>query len=133
MTIKVIDFYRKKEKGENPFISTLVDPTYCILMRKNNVTKEYILNLKGEFPYISYSDLECFDEAFYKDFNIITDFILGDYKEILREKWGFSKEEYASITFELYKALVNNHSFYGWFKRKLLILLGFLKFYSGRN
>ena len=63
---------------------------------------------------------------------IISDFLTGDSKDSVRINWGLTNEEYRNLVFELYKLLVNNHSYYGWFKKKLLILLGYLKFNTGK-
>ena len=60
MTFKVLDFYRKVE-DVNPFVSTLKDPTFCILVNRDSKSRELVLNLKGDYPYMSYPDLECFE------------------------------------------------------------------------
>ena len=131
MSFKVLDFYRKTE-SINPFIPTLKDPTFCILINKDGKSRELVLNMKGNFSYIGQSDMDCFEDEAYKNFHIIVEFLSGDNKEFIRERWGLTKEEYNYLVFELYKILVNNHSFYGWFKKKLLIILGYLKFNSGK-
>lgn len=131
MTFKVLDFYRKAE-GINPFVPVLKDPSFCILINRDGKSRELILNLKGEFSYMSCPDLECFEQEAYKNYNIITNFLLGENRENIRLNWGFTNEEYKNLIFELYKILVNNHSYYGWFKKKLLVLLGYLKFSSGK-
>ena len=128
--LKVLEFYRKVE-GENPFTPVLIDPTFCILILKDNKTRELILNMKGEFPY-AYPAFNGYDENAYKDYKIIKDFLLGDSKELLRERWGLTKKEYDRFIFEIKKVLITNHSFFGDFKKKLLILLEFLKFQTGR-
>ena len=127
MQVKVLDFYRKVD-SVNPFTPVLTDPTFCILVNKEGKSKELILNLKGEYSYINCPDLECYEEEAYKSYKIILDFLLGENKELLRERWGFTRKEYNKFVFELEKVLIDNHSFYGCFKKKLLILLGFLKF-----
>mgnify|MGYP003314226984 CR=1 FL=1 len=131
MTFKVLDFYRKVE-DVNLFVSTLKDPTFCILVNRDSKSRELVLNLKGDYPYVSYPDLECFEEEAYKNYMIISDFLTGDSKDSVRINWGLTNEEYRNLVFELYKLLVNNHSYYGWFKKKLLILLGYLKFNTGK-
>ena len=131
MTFKVLDFYRKAD-DINPFVSVLKDPTFCILINREGKSRELVLNLKGEFPYVSYPELECFEQEAYKNYNIIVNFLLGENRENVRLNWGFTSEEYKTLIFELYKILVKNHSYYGWFKKKLLLLLGYLKFNSGK-
>ena len=131
MTFKVLDFYRKAE-GINPFVPVLKDPSFCILINRDGKSRELILNLKGEFSYMSCPDLECFEQEAYKNYNIITNFLLGENRENIRLNWGFTNEEYKNLIFELYKILVNSHSYYGWLKKKLLVLLGYLKFNSGK-
>lgn len=131
MDFKVLDFYRKIN-DTNPFVAVLENPIFCILVNKDGKAKELVLELKGEFPYRSYPDLECFEEEAYKNYNIITSFLLGEHREKLQFRWGLDNKEYRDFIFELYKILVNNHSYYGWFKKKLLILLGYLKYNSGK-
>lgn len=129
--IKVLDFYRKKD-SINPFITVLKDPVFCILVNDESKTKELILNIKGEFPYMNCPDLESYEEEAYKDYEIIIDFLLGESRELLRDRWGLTDKEYEKFIFELKKVLIENHSFYDWFKKKLLVFLEFLKFYTGR-
>ena len=129
--LKVLEFYRKKE-STNPFTYVLVDPVFCILINKEGQTRELILNLKGKFPFAQCPDSECFEEEAYKSYKILKDFLLGEDKELLRERWGLTKKEYSIFLFEIKKVLINNHSFYGSFKKKLLTLLEFLKFQTGR-
>lgn len=129
--IKVLEFFRKVESG-NPFTPVLKDPTFCILIVKNNKTRELILNLKGDYPYMEYPTYHDYEENAYKDYRIIKGFLLGDNKELLRDRWGLTEKEYYRLVFEMKKVLINNHSFFGDFKKKLLILLEFLKFQTGR-
>ena len=129
--IKVLDFYRKKD-SINPFIPVLRDPSFCILVNENSRTKELILNLKGEFPYMNCPDVESYEEEAYKNYEIIHNFLLGENKELLRDRWGLTFNEYDKFIFELKKVLIENHSFYDWFKKKLLVALEFLKFCTGR-
>lgn len=129
--IKVLDFYRKKD-SINPFIPVLRDPSFCILVNENSRTKELILNLKGEFPYMNCPDVESYEEEAYKNYEIIRNFLLGENKELLRDRWGLTFNEYDKFIFELKKVLIENHSFYDWFKKKLLVALEFLKFCTGR-
>lgn len=129
--MKVLDFYRKKD-SINPFIPVLRDPSFCILVNENSRTKELILNLKGEFPYMNCPDVESYEEEAYKNYEIICNFLLGENKELLRDRWGLTFNEYDKFIFELKKVLIENHSFYDWFKKKLLVALEFLKFCTGR-
>jgi hypothetical protein len=128
---KVLDFYRKAE-SINPFIPTLEDPTFCILINRDGKSRELVLNMRGKYSYIADPDMDCFEEEAYKNFHIIVEFLTGDNKELLRERWGLTSKEYKYVIFELYKILVNNHSYFGWLKKKLLILLGYIKFNSGK-
>ena len=131
MALKVLEFYRKVE-SVNPFTLLLHDPTFCILVSKDGKSRELILNIKGEFPYVYYSKFECFEEEAYRSYKILKGFLLGESKELLRERWSLTKKEYDKFIFELEKVLIESHSFYGWFKKKLLVLLMFLKFQTGR-
>ena len=132
MRLKILDFYRKVEEA-NPFASELRDPTFFILTNRNGKAHELVLNLKGTFPYGALAGMSCFEEEAYKNFGIITNFLLDECGDRVRVSWGLSKKEFSALIFELYKILVNNHSYYGWFKKKLLILLGYLKFLSGKG
>lgn len=131
MQFKILDFYRKKEDA-NPFAVELKDPTFFILTNKNGRAHELVLNLSGKFPYSFLSGLNGFEEEAFKNFNIITDFLMGENRDRVRLSWGLEEEEFEELIFELYKILVDRHSYYGWFKKKLLVLLGYLKFLSGK-
>ena len=131
MNFKVLDFYRKVD-DTNPFVAVLKDPTFYILVNKDGKSRELVLDMKGEFPYISYPDVDCFENEAYNNYKIITNFLLGEHRENIQFRWGFNNKEYRDFIFELYKILVNSHSYYSWFKKKLLLLLGYLKFNSGK-
>lgn len=131
MVLKVLDFHRIKDTT-NPFVPNLKDPSFCILINKDEKTRELILNLKGEFPYVSYPVSHGYEDEAYKDYKIIKDFLTGENKELLRDRWGLTKKEYNSLIFGIKKVLIVSYSFYGSFKKKLLIILEFLKFQTGR-
>ena len=131
MNFKVLDFYRKIN-DTNPFVTVLKDPIFYILINKDGKARELVLEMKGEFPYLSFPDLECFEEEAYRNYNIIVNFLLGEHRERIQFRWDLNNKDYGDFIFELYKILVNNHSYYGWFKKKLLILLGYLKYSSGK-
>lgn len=129
MTLKVIGFYRK---GRNPFPTYLVDPTFYILVSKNNKVKEYTLKLSGRYYYVTSEDLKDFKPEEYKNYTIITNFLLGDNQKRIRDNWGLTKDEYRELIYGLYFLLIKNYSNCGWFKKSFLLFIGFLKFYLGR-
>lgn len=129
MTLNVIGFYRK---GRNPFATYLLDPIFYILVSKDKKVKEYTLKLSGKFYYTVPNDLKEFKEEEYRNYKIITDFLLGDNKERIRDSWGLTKEEYRGLIFGLYFILVKNCTTCNWFKKGFLLLAGFLKFKMGR-
>ena len=129
MALNVIGFYRK---GRNPFASYLIDPTFYILVSRNNKVKEFTLKLSGRYYYVTHSDLRDFKAEEYKNYTIITNFLLGDNKERVRDSWGLTKEEYRELIYSMYFFLVKSHSTCGWLKRNFLLLIGFVKFKLGR-
>lgn len=129
MALKVIGFYKK---GRNPFTTYLLDPTFYILVSRNNKVKEYTLKLSGRYYYVTPRDLRDFSAEEYKNYNIITNFLLGDNKERIRDSWGLGKKEYKELIHGLYSLLVKDYSTCGWLKRSLLMFKGFIKFKFGR-
>ena len=129
MTLQVIGFYRR---GRNPFSNYLVDPIFYILVSRNGKVKEYTLKLSGRFYYTIPKDLKYFKEEEYRNHKVITDFLLGDNKERIRDSWGLTKAEYRELIYGLYFTLVKNYTTCGWFKKGFLLLIGFLKFKMGR-
>lgn len=132
MALKVIGFYRRT-KNKNPFTTALVDPVFYILISRNKKVREFTLKLSGKFSYIIPSDLEHFDSEAYRNYNIITSFLLGENRDRIRENWGITKGEYRDLIFQLYYVLIRNHANYGWFKKGILVFLGKLKYYFGRR
>ena len=135
MTINVIDFYREKdgESLHNPFLLSLQGPTFGILADVDGKRKELILKLSGSVEYPSTKGLKDFDAESYGNYIIITNFLLGENREILRQNWGLSKEDFRELFFELYVCLLKEHTTCGLFKKALLMFIGLWKFYAGRK
>ena len=129
MTLKVIGFYKKGKTTPSVY---LIDPIFYILVSKDKKVKEYTLKLSGKYWYVVSKDLRDFKEEEYKNFKIITDFLLGDNKERIRDSWGLTKEEYRELIYGLYFTLVKHYTTCSWFKKGFLLLIGFLKFKMGR-
>ena len=132
MALKVIGFYRRT-KNKNPFITALIDPMFYILVSRDKKVREFTLKLSGKFSYIMPHDLEGFDFEAFRNYNIITDFLLGENRDRIRENWGLTKQEYRDLVFQLYFVLVRSYSTFGWFKKEMLVFLGKLKYYFGRR
>ena len=67
------------------------------------------------------------------DIDAITDFLLGESREILRQSWGLSKEDFKELFFELYFCLLKKYAKCGIFKKVFLIFVGLWKFFIGRK
>lgn len=134
MTISVLDFYRKIEdaSSKNPFTPVLHDPVFYILSYVNGKVKELTLKLSGEveYPLVVSKDFEI---ESYKSYIIITDYLLGEQGDNVRKKWGLSKEDFRELIFEMYFALIKEHSTCNCIKRAFLVLLGIWKFFAGRK
>lgn len=131
MLLKVLDFYRyegNRQLEMSSFTPSLKNPTFCILINKEGKTRELLLTLKGDFPYVMYPIPCGYEEDAYKNYKIIEDFLEGENRELLRDRWGLTLKEYNNLMFQLYKVLIYNHSFYDTFKKRLLVILGYLKF-----
>ena len=129
MTVEVIGFYKK---GRNPFPTYLVNPNFFILTKKDKKVKEYTLKLSGKYYYVTPKDLRDFKAEEYKNYIIITNFLLGDNKERIRDSWGLTKEEYRDLIYGMYFLLVRNYATCNLFKKGFLLLKGFIKYKLGR-
>ena len=132
MSLKVIGFYRRI-KNKNPFTTALIDPIFYILVSRNKKVKEFTLKLSGKFSYVTPFDLENFEPEGYKNYNIITDFLLGENRDRIRANWGLTVKEYRDLIFQLYYVLVRSYGKGSWLKKEVLVLLGKLKYYFGRR
>lgn len=129
MALKVLDFYKFPEKSDsNFFVPKLEDPSFCILVNRDGKTRRLILNLCGTYSCLKYPNIECFEDEAFRDYNILFNFLTESDKELIKKQLELTDRDYNSLLFQLYKVLVDNHSFYGFIKKKLLIVLGFLQF-----
>ena len=74
-----------------------------------------------------------FEVEGYRNFLMITDFLLGENRDIIRKKWGLTKEDFKELIFELYCTLLRRYTTCGIFRRAFLYFIGILKFYMGRK
>ena len=126
--MEVIEFRRIKEDC-NPFVGVLENPSFDILVSQEGKVHELILQLKGEFPYHIKKEFNLFEEEAYRDYEILRDYLLGYEGLKLRERLSLSFDEFEKFIFQLYVVLVRNHSFFGAFRKRLLILLEYVKYY----
>ena len=137
MTINVLNFYIEKDKGStsNPFKPMPENPTFIILAEVEGKKRELALKLsEGVKPIpIDVKKLRDFNLEGYRNYLIITDFLLGENKERLRQSWRLSKEDYRELFFELYFCLLREYATCGLLKKALLLLLGLCKFCIGRK
>lgn len=130
MTLKVIGFYRRT-KNKNPFTTSLVDPVFYVLVCRNKKVKEFTLKLLGKFSYLTYDTPKGFDVDAYRNYSVITDFLLGKYRDTIRANWGLTRKEYRDLIFQMYFVLVKNHTNISLAKKVFLVLAGFIKYYLG--
>ena len=135
MAISVLDFYKEKDGKDtkNPFLTSLHEPTFVLLVKANGKIKEFVLKLSGEVKCPSVCGLKDFELESYRNYLIITDFLLGENRDKLRQRWGFTKEDFKELIFELYFCMIKEHAPCSLFKKMLLILIGSLKFFVGRK
>lgn len=135
MVINVIDFYREKDKEntQNPFMYVLNAPSFGIIADIDWKKKELILRLSGNIACPLANDLKDFEIESYQNYIIITDFLLGENGERVRESWGLSKEDFRELFFELYLCLLKKHSHCSLIKKIFLLAIGLWKFSIGRK
>lgn len=126
--MKVIDFLRYKK--DNDVISgSLKDPLFIVIIEENNEIKELNIQMHGEIPVRIPLEISFYDEEAYENYKILKEYLLSEEGQKFLENLGLEKDK---LIMELYKALVTLHSCFGWFKKKLLIVLEYLKYYSGK-
>lgn len=134
MTINVLNFYSDiKEEGVKVLPKVFHSPTFYILAKVDGKLRELTLKLSGEVKCPALKDQKDFDINGCRDYLIITDFLLGENGERVRLSWGLTKEDFRELIFELYFALVKEHSTCGIFRKSFLLLFGTWKFFMGRR
>ena len=91
--------------------------------------KEIVLQLKGVFPNSLSSDFNLFEEEAFKSYEIIKKFLEGYEGLKFRNRYNLSNDDFEKFVLQLYISLLKNHSFFGNFKKKLLIILEYFKYY----
>lgn len=125
--MKVINFLRGKEN--NSISGSLKNPLFVIFIEENKKIKEITIQMHGEFPIHIPLEMNFYDEEAYENYKILKEYLLSEEGQKFLENLGLEKDK---LIMELYKALVTLHSCFGWFKKKLLIVLEYLKYYSGK-
>lgn len=134
LAIVVLDFYRRPEgKVVNPFLSVLHSPIFYILVKVNGKIRELVIKTSEDIKCPRTGALRDFQIEGYRNYLMITDFLLGENREIVRRKWGLTKEDFKELIFELYCTLLNRYTTCGVFKRALLYIIGMWKFHIGRK
>lgn len=135
MIVSVLDFYRKEtEEGiGNPFLTTLHEPIFFIVVNLDGKKRELVLKMSGDVECPPVKNVKDFEFESYRNYLIITNFLLSEQGNKIRLHWGLSEEDFREFIFELYFCLVNNYSTCGMFKKAFLVLLGLWKFYAGRK
>ena len=128
MSVEIIDFKRDKQ-NDGSFVGVLKNPIFCLLITEDGKVNEVLVQIKGEFPYKTPIDTSCYDEEAYRNYLILKEYLLSEKGQMFSNAFYLDSN---ILTIKIYKALVNYHSFFGWFKKKLLIILEYLKYYSGR-
>lgn len=128
MSIKVLD-YRREKQDNNSFVGLLKNPVFTILITEDKKAREVAIQLHGEFPFLKPLDLDSYEEEPYRNYIILKDYIMSDKGQNFLDRTYLDEDE---LVLGLFKVLVNKHSYFGWFKKKLLIVLEYLKYYSGK-
>ena len=124
---------KDKRSTSNPFSPLPEKPTFVILAEVEGKKRELILKLSEGIKCIEVdtNKLRDFKTEGYRNYLIITDFLLGENKERVRQSWGLSKEDYRELFFELYFCLLKEYTTCGLFKKAFLAVIGLCKFYLG--
>lgn len=127
LTLEIIEY--KREGNDGSFVGLLKDPTFCILISEGGKVREVAIKVRGEFPSCSLSETSFYEEEAYRNYKIIKNFIISDEGQGFLDRINIDEDV---LVLGLYKALVKHHSYFGWFKKKLLVILEYLKYYSGK-
>ena len=128
MSMEVIEFRREKI-NDSSFVGVLKDPVFYVLISEFGRVREVAIQLRGEFPYQTPIDTSFYDEEAYRNYIILKEYLLSEKGQEFLYRLDVDEDKFI---LGLYKALVRHHSFYGWFKQRLLIILEYLKHYSGK-
>lgn len=131
MTLEVIEY--KRENSNNPFAGLLKDPTFCILISEGGKVREVVIQLRGEFPSLSLIETSFYEDEAYRNYQILKDYLLSDTGQEFLDRLGLDgKDDARKFVLGLAIVLIKHHSVFGWFKKKLLVILEYLKYYSGK-
>lgn len=126
--MKVIDFTRKK--NENNLISgSLKDPLFLFTIEDNDNTRELALQMHGEFLTYIPAEMSFYDEEAWENYRILKEYLLSEKGREFLDRVNLDKDKFI---LSLYRVLVYSHSCFGWFKKRLLVILEYLKYYSGK-
>ena len=126
--MEVIEFKREKQ-NDGSFVGVLKNPIFCIVISNYDKVKEIFVQVKGEHPYQTPLGISSYDEEPYRDYLILKEYLLSEKGQEFSNMFDMDGGMFA---LKIFKVLVKNHSFFGWFKKKLLIILEYLKYYSGK-
>ena len=126
MTLEVVEY---KRLNNSSFAGLLKDPAFCITILEEGRLKEIAIQIKGEFSSYPFAELTLFEEEAYRNYKILKDYLLSEKGQDFLDRIDADE---SSLILGLYKVLVYRHSVFGWFKKKLLVILEYLRYYSGK-
>ena len=121
MAVKVYDFYAKDRVSTNKYHNILMNSTtFYILLNTPKGFKELSITIPKRYHYeITYFNYTDFVANKVSEYNVLNDFLKNN-EELLKEKWGLSKEELLEVREELKLALVRMYSTCGFPRNALL-------------
>ena len=121
MAVKVYDFYAKDRVSTNKYHNILMNSTtFYILLNTPKGFKELSITIPKRYHYeTTYFNYTDFAANKVSEYNVLNDFLKNN-EELLKEKWGLSKEELLEVREELKLALVRMYSTCG-FPRNVLL------------
>lgn len=128
MSMEVIE-YRRDKQNEGSFVGVLKDPVFYVLISEFDKVREVVLQLRGDFPFQTPIDTDFYDEEAYRNYIILKEYLLSEKGQEFLYRLDVDEDKFI---LGLYKVLVKHHSFFGWFKQRLLVILEYLKYYSGK-
>lgn len=127
MTLEIIEYRREGHEGS--FVGLLKNPTFCILISEGGKVREVAIKVRGEFSSYPFSETSFYEEEAYRNYKILYNFIMSDEGQGFLDRINIDEDV---LILGLYKVLVKHHSVFGWLKKKLLVILEYLKYYSGK-
>ena len=121
MAVKVYDFYTKDKLSTNRYHNILMSSAvFYILLSTPKGFKELSVTIPKRYHYeTTYFNYTDFVVNKVSEYNVLNDFLKNN-EELLKEKWGLSKEELLEVREELKLVLVKMYSTCGFLRNALL-------------